>query len=90
MAKIDCEILPKDFEAPKLDQRTKLVMIGDEDVGKSCILERMKNDRFEANLEKNLGAQFGNQKMKVQDQIVSLNVFDTSGGLEYRGVSAQI
>lgn len=57
----------------------KFVLIGDSSVGKSSILNRFVDDQFHDNLLATIGVDFKFRKMKVNNQDVKIQIWDTAG-----------
>ena len=50
----------------------KLIIIGDSSVGKSCILMRFLEDKFNSNNDSTIGVEFGCKVIQVKDNNVKL------------------
>ena len=51
----------------------KMIIIGDQAVGKSCILARITGKSFEENVyDATVGVEFGNYVAKIEDKICKL------------------
>ena len=59
----------------------------DENVGKSCILLRFTNDEFKTNHSPTVGLEFITQEMKIQNQVIKLQIWDSAGQEEYRSMT---
>ena len=64
----------------QLDYTFKIVMIGDSGVGKSCILLRFADDKFNENFYATIGVDFRFKNITIDNksvklQIVSNNIF---------------
>ena len=60
---------PKQF-----DYTFKIVMIGDSGVGKSCILLRFADDKFNENFYATIGVDFRFKNLTVDDKQVKLQI----------------
>src|SRR5690606_27535860 len=67
-------------------RQNKVVFIGQSNVGKTSILQRFEND-FLLQTSATVGASFLISKVKIDDQEISLNIWDTSGQERYNSVS---
>ena len=65
----------------------KIILIGDEGVGKTSIISRYKNDTSIENMETSLGASFCGKKIQIGDKTVLINIWDTAGQEKYHSIS---
>ncbi|KAL3675178.1 hypothetical protein R1sor_025126 [Riccia sorocarpa] len=79
--------------------RTKLVLLGDSGVGKSCIVLRFVRGQFDPSSKVTVGASFLSQTIALQDSTtVKFEIWDTAGQeryaslapLYYRGAAAAV
>ncbi|XP_046749520.1 ras-related protein Rab-24-like [Diprion similis] len=85
-------------DMPKVD--LKIVLLGSSNVGKTSLLERFIDDRFNENLpnQSTIGAAFASKEVCVNNVKFTLGVWDTAGSeryqsmtkLYYRGAKAAI
>ena len=64
----------------------KLIVIGDELVGKTSILKRFKFNQFNAIYEPTIGLEFESIPILIDDQSVNLLLYDMSGHQKFRGL----
>jgi len=64
----------------------KLIVIGDELVGKTSILNRFKNNQFSAIYEPTVGLEFQSIPILIDDQSVNLLLYDMSGHQKFRSL----
>ncbi len=64
----------------------KLIVIGDENVGKTAILNRFKNNQFSAIYEPTVGLDFQSIPIIIDDQSVTLLLYDTAGQEKFRSL----
>ena len=58
----------------------KVIIIGDQAVGKSCILGSITGKKFEDNhYDATVGVEFGNYIVKIEDKVCKLQIWDTAG-----------
>ena len=57
----------------------KIIVLGDSNVGKTSILRRYTTSSDPGNTKPTLGADFSKKEVMVNDQIVTVNVWDTAG-----------
>ena len=70
------------------DYRLKLIIIGDANSGKSCLLEQFRAGRFYAGSTHTIGVEFASKVVTVgEDKRVKLQIWDTAGQDRYRTVS---
>ena len=69
-------------ENPKL-KNFKIVIIGKSAVGKSCILVRFVEDRFDTNYLSTIGVDFQFKTFSIEDQKFRLDIWDTAGQERY-------
>ena len=56
------------------DYRFKVSIIGDSDVGKSCLLFHFEDNAFHKNLVPTIGVDFHTKKMKVKEKDIMLQI----------------
>ena len=66
--------------------RYKLIVIGDELVGKTSILNRFKSNQFNAIYEPTVGLEFQSIPILIDDQSVNLLLYDVSGQQKFRSL----
>ena len=80
------EFLPKDeFHEP--DKIFTVVTIGDCGVGKTALIERITKNKFAEEYYATIGAAYNNLYLKINDKILKLEIFDTSGSEKYESFS---
>ena len=70
------------------DQLIKLVLIGDSNVGKTCLLMRFSEDRFVADHMPTIGIDFKIKMMVVNERRIKLQLWDTAGQERFQTVTA--
>jgi small GTP-binding protein len=80
----DIEILPEDYQ--NYDLSFKIIVIGDSGVGKSCLTMRATKNLFDNNYNATVGFEFFTFNMKIDNQVVKLQVWDTCGQEIYRSL----
>lgn len=73
---------PPTEEIPKY----KIIFLGDQGVGKSSILNRFANDKFENNYQATIGLDFHSKSVKMDNQDVRLLLYDTAGQEKFRSL----
>ncbi|KRZ80300.1 EF-hand calcium-binding domain-containing protein 4B [Trichinella papuae] len=61
------------------DRVFKVVVAGDSGVGKTCFLDRLCNNRFNPGIRSTIGIDFHMKILKVEDQLIALQLWDTAG-----------
>ena len=73
---------PPNPEIPKY----KLIFLGDQNVGKSCILNRFMNDTFAEEYQATVGLDFQCKNVKIDNQDINLLLYDTAGQEKFRSL----
>jgi len=68
-------------------QQTKLVLLGDQGVGKSSIALRFVRGQFPEHSEATVGAAFLTQTVRTQDDQVKFDIWDTAGQERYHSLA---
>ena len=68
------------------DYMLKLVIIGDSNVGKSCLLLRFVDDKFEHSRQGTIGVDFRFRTVNIDGISVKLQIWDTAGQERFRTV----
>lgn len=64
----------------------KLIVIGDENVGKTSIINRFKTNQFTGDYEPTVGLDFQSIPLLIDNQNVALLLYDTAGQEKYRSL----
>ena len=64
----------------------KLIMLGDENVGKTSIINRFKNNKYTGNYEPTLGLDFQTKSIEIDNINVKLLLYDTAGQEKFRSL----
>ena len=70
------------------DQLYKIIIIGDTNVGKSNILGRYVNNEFKEDTKSTVGVEFGSKKLKIENSLIKLQIWDTAGEERYRAITS--
>jgi len=65
----------------------KVVLLGQHDVGKTCLVERYLHGKFKFNVTATVGAAFGAKKVDVNGTSITLGIWDTAGAERYESMS---
>ena len=66
--------------------KLKLIVVGNQGTGKSCILNRYVNETFEENYQATIGLDFQSKNITIHDQDVRLILYDTAGQEKFRSL----
>ena len=64
----------------------KLIFLGDQNVGKSCILNRFMNDTFTEEYQATIGIDFQSKNVQIDNQDIHLLLYDTAGQEKFRSL----
>ncbi|KAK6641714.1 hypothetical protein RUM44_013429 [Polyplax serrata] len=64
----------------------KVVIIGDGAVGKSCLMRRYVNNKFEDNSLHTIGVEFTNKEIEVDGKTFTLQIWDTAGQERFKSL----
>ena len=71
---------------PKHDFSFKMIVIGDPNVGKSCLTIRASKDDFDSEYSPTVGFEFLTYNATVDEKIIKLQIWDTCGQEAYRSL----
>eukprot|EP00746_Dinoflagellata_sp_MGD_P082708 gnl/MRDRNA2_/MRDRNA2_32852_c0_seq1.p1 gnl/MRDRNA2_/MRDRNA2_32852_c0~~gnl/MRDRNA2_/MRDRNA2_32852_c0_seq1.p1 ORF type:complete len:201 (+),score=49.95 gnl/MRDRNA2_/MRDRNA2_32852_c0_seq1:83-685(+) len=66
---------------------SKLVLLGDASVGKSCLVVRFAKGEFYEYQEPTIGAAFMTQTVNLSDAVVKFEIWDTAGQERYKSLA---
>ena len=66
--------------------KLKLIVVGDQSTGKTCLLNRFVNGAFEENYQATIGLDFQSKNITIHDQDVRLILYDTAGQEKFRSL----
>ena len=81
------EFIPEGDLQKKPDKEFKVVTIGDRRVGKTALIQRIKQNKFIEEYNTTIGIAYNNLNIKINDQILQLKIWDTSGNETYKSIS---
>ena len=64
----------------------KMIFVGDQSTGKSCILNRFANNQFDDQYQATIGLDFQSKNVIIKDQDVRLLLYDTAGQEKFRSL----
>ena len=65
----------------------KYIIIGDSAVGKSNILLRYVQDRFNEEFQSTIGVEFGTKNIEIKNKICKIQIWDTAGQESFRSIT---
>lgn len=65
--------------APRIDYRYKIIVLGESDVGKTCLLHKYKEDDFRQSLMTTIGVDTVSKNIVIDGRNIMLNIWDTAG-----------
>lgn len=77
-----------DSEAKSYDALLKVLLVGDSGAGKSALVKRFTTDSFSNNYCSTIGVDFACKTLQFGNQIVKLQVWDTSGQERFRSIAS--
>ena len=80
----DYTVLPEDYT--QFDCTSKIIVVGNSGVGKSCLSLRAAEDIFKETHQLTLGTEIYNFKVKINDKPINLQIWDTCGQETYRSL----
>ena len=84
MSDLKCEILSDEF--PTFDLSFKIIIIGDQGVGKSCLSIKASRNYFEDFYSPTVGFEFVSFNVRIEDKNIKLQIWDTCGQEVYRSL----
>ncbi|ODN03342.1 Ras-related protein Rab-9A [Orchesella cincta] len=64
----------------------KVILLGDGGVGKSCLMNRFIQNRFDTTLFHTIGVEFLNKEVNYQDQGYTIQIWDTAGQERFKSL----
>ena len=65
----------------------KYIIIGDSNVGKSNILTRYTQNKFNEQYQATIGVEFGAKNLTINNQIIRIQIWDTAGQENFRSIT---
>ena len=78
------ELLPEEY--PQYDISFKIIVIGDSNVGKSCLTSQAVRNKFIDFYQTTIGFEFLTFNLRMNSQVVKLQVWDTCGQEIYKSL----
>jgi len=64
----------------------KIIFLGDQGVGKSSILNRFAQDKFEPNYQATIGLDFHSKNITIENTSIRLLLYDTAGQEKFKSL----
>lgn len=65
----------------------KYIIVGDSGVGKSCLMMRFIDKRFETSHDLTIGVEFGSYLQQIDNNVIKLQIWDTAGQESFRSIT---
>ena len=65
----------------------KIIIIGDSTTGKTNILNKYLNTKFDKDFKATIGVELGNKTLKIKNDTVNCQIWDTAGQERYRSMT---
>ena len=78
------ELLPEDFA--QYDISFKIIVIGDQGVGKSCLTTQAVRNNFQEFYQATIGFEFLTFNLRINNNVVKLQIWDTCGQEVYKSL----
>eukprot|EP00298_Acanthocystis_sp_HF-20_P011498 c19424_g1_i2.p1 GENE.c19424_g1_i2~~c19424_g1_i2.p1 ORF type:complete len:198 (+),score=91.86 c19424_g1_i2:82-675(+) len=65
----------------------KIVVVGDSGVGKSCLIKRFADNKFDDETQSTIGVDFAVKTMELEGRIWKLQIWDTAGQEKFRAIA---
>ena len=81
---LEIEVLSNDYY--QYDYSFKIIVIGDADIGKSCLMTKASKGIFDDKYSTTIGFEFLTFNVKIDGKIIKLQIWDTCGQELYRSL----
>ena len=75
------------LEEEAYDERIRIMLLGDSNVGKTSILKRYCKNQFSESYISSVGIDFETKYIKVDEKTINLQIWDTAGQERYKVIS---
>ncbi|CAD8043459.1 unnamed protein product [Paramecium primaurelia] len=65
----------------------KFIIVGDTNVGKSCLLLQFTDSRFRNEHDATIGVEFGSRNLKINEKQIKLQIWDTAGQESFKSIT---
>lgn len=70
-----------------MEIKYKIVLIGDTNVGKTSLVQRLHTHHFSGITDSTIGGAFSSKKINIDDKNIILNIWDTAGQERYKSIA---
>ena len=78
---------PFDEDLNKYDYIFRYIIVGDSNVGKSCLLLQFTDNKFRQNHEATIGVEFGGKTIEINNKKIKIQIWDTAGQEIYQAIT---
>ena len=78
---------PLGEDKSKYDYMFRYIIVGDSNVGKSCLLLQFTDNKFRQNHEATIGVEFGGKTLEIKNKNVKIQIWDTAGQEVYQAIT---
>ena len=71
----------------KYDYSFKFILVGDTGVGKTSVIGRFVENKFDPNHEYTVGVEFACKDIVVSNKVIRLQIWDTAGQEEFKAMT---
>eukprot|EP01088_Endostelium_zonatum_P017599 TRINITY_DN5269_c0_g1_i3.p1 TRINITY_DN5269_c0_g1~~TRINITY_DN5269_c0_g1_i3.p1 ORF type:complete len:229 (+),score=60.82 TRINITY_DN5269_c0_g1_i3:53-739(+) len=71
----------------EITYRFKYIVVGPSGVGKSSLLLRFTDQRFDPSIDLTIGVEFGTRELTVNDSLVKIQIWDTAGQESFKSIT---
>jgi len=68
---------------------SKVVLLGSENIGKTCLVHRILKGTYRGEYENTIGAAFCAKRFNIEGKTVTLGIWDTAGAEKFESISEQ-
>ena len=65
----------------------KFILLGDSNVGKSCMVSQFVEKKFKTILDPTIGVEFGSKIIQASEKSIKVQIWDTAGTENYRSIT---
>lgn len=74
-------------ESMRADWQCKIVLIGDSNVGKTCLMRRYTENTFSPSFVSTIGIDFKLKMVRIKDRTIKVQIWDTAGQEKFRSIT---